>query len=346
KQNSPVYNGDTIHTADLSEATVWFDDGTTLELAENTMAQVFRHDDGSLGADLSEGNATVDSSEGGNGLTLTAANIKVTVQKGTKISASKADSDENVALTVQKGQATLADGVDFKAGETFSVDENGGTKSLLSVITPLPSEKILYFSEELCEVNFEWKNSETSDSLELEVASDKVFSKIVQSRDVTNLSETTLSLPKGTYYWKLASLTNGNRTESREGKIQIVQSLKPNLLVPAKNYSYSYRKQTPSVRFIWSECDAATAYNFAVSKNADMSNPVIEQRSSSSSIIISTLPAGTYYYQVTPYYVLNRTGLANPSETGTFKIEQKSELYAPVLVSPISGEFIDKTKKT
>ena len=61
RQNSPVYNGDTIHTADISEATIWFEDGTTLDLAENTMAQVFLHDDGTLGADLEFGDANVDS---------------------------------------------------------------------------------------------------------------------------------------------------------------------------------------------------------------------------------------------------------------------------------------------
>ena len=80
RQNSPVYNGDTIHTADLSEATVWFQDGTILDLAENTMAQVFFNTDGSLGADLEKGLATVDSSESSGGLTLTSENVRVTVK--------------------------------------------------------------------------------------------------------------------------------------------------------------------------------------------------------------------------------------------------------------------------
>lgn len=39
RQNSPVYNGDTLHTSSLSEATVWFSDGNVMELSENTMAQ-------------------------------------------------------------------------------------------------------------------------------------------------------------------------------------------------------------------------------------------------------------------------------------------------------------------
>ena len=41
RQDSPLYNGDTIHTAALSEATVWFNDGNVMNLMENTMAQVF-----------------------------------------------------------------------------------------------------------------------------------------------------------------------------------------------------------------------------------------------------------------------------------------------------------------
>ena len=41
RQNSPVYNGDTIHTSSLSEATIWFSDGNIMDLSENTMAQVF-----------------------------------------------------------------------------------------------------------------------------------------------------------------------------------------------------------------------------------------------------------------------------------------------------------------
>lgn len=35
RQDSPVYNGDTIHTATLSEANIWFNDGNVMELMEN-----------------------------------------------------------------------------------------------------------------------------------------------------------------------------------------------------------------------------------------------------------------------------------------------------------------------
>lgn len=35
RQDSPVYNGDTIHTATLSEANIWFNDENVIEMIEN-----------------------------------------------------------------------------------------------------------------------------------------------------------------------------------------------------------------------------------------------------------------------------------------------------------------------
>ena len=63
-------------------------------------------------------------------------------------------------------------------------------------------------------------------------------------------------------------------------------------------------------------------------------------------MIISTLPEGTYWWQVTPYYMINRTGLANPSEVGTFTINRQGELKPPVLYAPGNGEFVNKSKNS
>lgn len=40
QNNSPVYNGDIIRTADLSEATIYFVDGNRMDLHENTLVQI------------------------------------------------------------------------------------------------------------------------------------------------------------------------------------------------------------------------------------------------------------------------------------------------------------------
>ena len=352
RQNSPVYNGDTIHTAELSEATVWFTDGTTLDLSENTMAQVFLHVDGTLSADLGEGSLTVGASENGGGIEISSGKVKVALKAGSVLSATKSSGDA-VSLSVQKGSAEAAGGESISAGDSVLVDDGVKKELPLSMKSPVPNGKFLYHTEDLYPVDFEWKASSGMSKLSLEISSDRNFGrgssstgeKTEQKIDVSGLDKVSVSLPKGVYYWRLSDSETQESGNACSGRFQIVQSLKPALVVPADNFSYTYRKQPPSIRFIWLESEAATAYSFAVSKNSDMSSPVIVQRTSSPSIIISTLTEGTYYYQVTPYYVVNNTGLSNPSDIGSFKVEKRGVLLPPSLVTPVDGSFLDKTKK-
>ncbi len=343
RQNSPVYNGDTIHTAELSEATVWFADETSLKLAENTMAQVFLHDDGKLAARLDSGSASVDTGEKGGGLEFSSSNVRIYVKSGSKLSAQKLDG-QDLSLSVQEGDA-LIDGVNtVSQGNSVLLTEGTLKEPAISVISPSPNEKYLYHDTGLCPVDFQWK-SKSSSNLVLQIASDRKFSKILHSINATGVGKVTVSLQKGLYYWQLVDSNKSQAEKDKvSGRFQILQSLPPSLIIPAENYSYSYRKQTPSIRFVWSDCESASAYNFAISKSPDMSSPIINQHSSDSSIIISSLTEGTYYYQVTPYYLINRAGLKNPSEIRAFKIQQRQGLKAPVLVSPINNAFIDKTK--
>lgn len=347
RQNSPVYNGDTIHTADLSEATVWFVDGTTLDLAENTMAQIFLHGDGLLAADLEKGSLTVDSAEESKGVILTSQKVQVSVQAGSSLSATKSE-ENSVTLSLKKGTAEFENGESVAAGESVVVADGIKSKPALTVLSPLPNEKFLYYDEEPLAVDFSWAMNLQDIGLRLQISQDKNFKHLVQNIDASGLDKLSVKLSRGVYYWRISETEKKGQKETGlfTGKFQIIQSLKPELIVPVNDFTYTYRRQTPSVRFIWRESEAATAYNFVVSKNPDMSSPVIEKRSSSPSIIISTLGKGTWYYQVTPYYVVNRTGLANPSQVGSFKIEQRGELLTPLLVAPVNGAFINKTRKS
>ena len=92
-QNSPVYNGDTLHTGELSEATVHFTDGNEMELSQNTMAQVFLHEDQSFGAELTEGSAVIDSSGAENGMSFSVGGTSVEIQQGASVAAEIAGDD-------------------------------------------------------------------------------------------------------------------------------------------------------------------------------------------------------------------------------------------------------------
>ena len=379
RQNSPVYNGDTIHTSSLSQATIWFSDGNIMDLSENTMAQVFLSEDKSLRAELSGGEAFIDSTDADGGMTLTANGVSLQLEKGSSLSAKNASSDEaggasDVSVQVVKGSASVVSDVKgeklaVQAGEALVVKENGNYQEPSLVLSsPKINERILYYSKENYEIPFSWnfnfndldKQKQNSVSYELTVSKDKNFSQIAYQNSFENQTDVKVPLEEGNYWWKLSAkfLESAESAESsssqsakssaqkekiyvQTGKFHILQSLSPELLVPAENFEYSYRTRNPAVRLIWTEAAYASSYRLEISNNADFSPCVIDTRLSLASAIISTLSEGVYFWRVTPYYTINKIGLASTSKTGSFIITKKGELSEPKLMVPAENGIIN-----
>lgn len=357
RQNSPVYNGDTIHTSSLSEATVWFSDGNIMDLSENTMAQVFLSHEKMLRAELSDGYVFVDSTDALDGMTLSSGGIEVALKKGSsmgaKTSPETSAAQKSLSLQVVSGSADVqknAAGSEtkiFSAGEGDSfVLENDGTfvKPIVKMIEPALNSKILYHSEGSKKVDFKWKfensGAEKFSAL-LEVASDKNFSDVVYRIFSDNLDGASLDLKPGTYFWKLSFLQNNEEKVSQNGKFQVIQSLPPSLMVPVENYGFSYRTKFPAVRFIWTEVPYATAYRLEVASDFEMKKLVVERRLDLTSAIISTLQEGNYWWRVTPYYSINKTGFSAPSEIKGFAVRKKGSLSILQALVPVENGIVN-----
>ncbi len=375
KQNSPVYNGDTIHTENLAEATVYFIDGNVMNLSENTMAQVFLSENQLLTAELTDGYATVDAGEAGAGVVLVADGMEIALEAGSSVGAGieskskssgvvgesslekeevQKETEEKRGFSVQvlKGNAVVQseDGtkVDVVEGQGIAFDKQGQSLPVLVVTNPLPNSKILSTTEEKVLVPFKWNFGETKISenqkVYLTVAIDKDFENIVAFEDITNQNETQIQLDAEKYFWKVSvveNVTNEKVLTSQSGKLQIIKSLKPNQIVPAENASFSYRSRIPSIRFMWDEANQATSYKVEIATNPSMENPIVEQRTNLTSLIISTLDFGNYYWRVTPYYTINNLGFANPSEVKSFSVERKSVLKKPSLYVPLDNGIVN-----
>lgn len=375
RQNSPVYNGDTIHTENLAEATVYFIDGNVMNLSENTMAQVFLSENQLLTAELTDGYATVDAGEAGAGVVLVADGMEIALEAGSSVGAGieskrktsgvvgesslekedvQKETEEKRGLSVQvlKGNAVVQseDGtkVDVVEGQGIAFDKQGQSLPVLVVTNPLPNSKVLSTTEEKVLVPFKWNFGETKISenqkVYLTVAIDKDFENIVVFEDITNQNETQIQLDAEKYFWKVSVVedaTKENVLTSQSGKLQIIKSLKPNQIVPAENASFSYRSRIPSIRFMWGEANQATSYKVEIATNPSMENPIVEQRTNLTSLIISTLEFGNYYWRVTPYYTINNLGFANPSEVKSFSVERKSVLKKPSLYVPLDNGIVN-----
>jgi hypothetical protein len=81
RQDSPVYSGDLIRTADLSEATITFPGRPGISLDENSIIQVFPGR-----VDIAQGNLSVLDSGAGGGIVITAAGKTLDVPPGQAVS--------------------------------------------------------------------------------------------------------------------------------------------------------------------------------------------------------------------------------------------------------------------
>ncbi len=349
-QNSPVYNGDTLHTGDLSEATVHFTDGNELELSQNTMAQVFLHEDESFGAELTEGSAVVDSSGAENGMTFTAGGASVEIERGASVAAQisgDAADGGGVALRLLEGSASV-DGSALSSDNAVMVGGSGMKALPLNVTSPRPDQKFLFHEGAAVPIKFAWKTERLAadEDLMLEISAKKDFSEVAKRVYASGLNNISVEVEGGAWYWRIQSVqkettTVRNSQRSAHGRLQALYSPTPELVTPVNEYKYYYRTRNPSVRLIWTESAYATSYQLDISKRQDLKQPVISQRSATATSIISTLGAGTYYWRVTPFYTINKVGLASPSAVQQFTIERRGDLPAPQPLAPAENGSVD-----
>lgn len=350
RQHSPVYDGDTIRTAAGSEATIYFEDGNVMDLGENTMAQVFFHD-GHVETSVSGGTFVVNSSGSANGAVVKTAGSSVVVSAGSAISASVSDGG-GTKFNVASGEVVFTDenGLARAMGEGdgIALDSNGDEQiiPLITVSSPAPNAKLLAFAGNEAAVAFNWsvQNLGEDDHLVLETSRDKDFKALEKTFDLDGITDISVDLGEGSNYWRIYPKKAGP-AYSAQSKVKVLPAPPPQLIAPESRSTYTYKSKLPDARFSWEGNDYVTAYEFEVADNSKMENPVIKQRTTTPSSIVSTLGTGTWYWRVTPFYTLNNIGLAAPSETRAFMITQRQRLDPPELILPAANERINTALK-
>ncbi len=359
KQNSPIYNGDIIRTAELSEATITFLDGNTINLYEQSLAQVFYSEKG-VAIDFSGGEISIDSSSSESGVSLSAGGNVVELEAGSSLIASVQtkiedgklllDSNSTMALQITHGEAALITAGETKelsaeSGSAFLIEANTGDirSPSVSMFSPQPNSKYLRINNDSVPVVFNWSVSQTtSDDFILELSNQKDFSELVEQMIVTDSSTETFYLVDGMWYWRLYS---GVPQNGVDGKFRIEESTVPHTIVPAQDDVYSYYTKAPTIRFVWSEDEFATEWFFEVADNSAMENPTFAQLSSQSSIIVSSLEEGTWFWRATPVYpkgVIHSINVdANSTNVSTFKVVQNDVSSTVDLLLPRKDAVID-----
>ncbi len=359
QQNTPIYDGDIIRTADLSEATITFKDGNIINLYEQSLAQVFFDEEGAS-IDFNGGEISVDSAADGGAIILNNGDTTVKLETGSTLIASAETqfvdgvltANENSSLTVQvtNGEASFL-APDSLTDQTLEVGvalvvapEGDAVKEpTVTVFTPTTNAKYLRKNSETMEVVFNWASPpNTTESYTFELSKQKDFLILEDKRDVSGVSSFSANLEDGMWYWRIYSELPIN---GRKGKFRIIESNVASTIIPAPNEEYTYTVKAPSIRFMWSEDVYATDWLFEIADNAQMENPLFAQNIPQASSTVSTLEEGTWYWRVTPSYgegiIYENTPEIASSNISSFVIKQNENILPVGLSFPQKNHFVN-----
>jgi hypothetical protein len=344
KQESPIYNGDTIRTAEASEAFITFEDEVTkVNLYENTLLQVFYDGQGTR-IDFSGGNFDVNS--GGRSVFIASGVSLIELESGSQASLNSAG--ESFSLSMLEGQAKLDNGTELESGGMLSLLNDGtvDTSPAIAVTSFGHSVRILGSAGGVASADFAWNtiNFGPDTHVILEVSRDKGFSRVVQTRDISGASSVSVPLETGEYWWRAYPVEGaGKEVPDRgydSGRIEALPFVAVSTVTPSLSQEFMFSGET-SIPFSWTTVEGASAYVIEISGDQNMGNPVVSRQVQGTSVVQTGLEPGRWYWRVTPVFSEQVKGTALPSETGVFSVARNSAPAAPSLNVPLQNGILN-----
>jgi hypothetical protein len=360
--DSPLYSGDQIRTADLSNATLSLE-RNSIDLNGKTVIRIQRspEDEDSFLIYLDEGNLVLSTAPGGGDIALNLMGRQVETEPGTILSASVGK--DGTVVQVSEGTATLTgdrgEKREIVSGTMIAFDAGGAERTVKTavVIQPRPDARYLKDGTEPLFVNFAWNriNLEPEEALCLELAEDRNFNRIIrviENLDYAAGAAARVALNAGSWYWRLSLMPSAEAAAAdailATGRLNVVQAAGPALLSPAADSLIRYWNNLPQLRFQWSEITGASSYILEAAETPDFINPRLRTQTTSVFLFDSSLGSGTWYWRVMPVFPAIYEGRASFSPASFFRIEQgaagdlamvlpePAPKFAPVLPAPLN----------
>ena len=351
RNDSPLFNGDIIRTAALSEASITFASGDTVNLSANTLIQIFSDDRGSR-LDLSGGGISV-TNYSDTSMIIYSGESRLVIEPGAIVQAASLE-DGALNITVSEGAVVLESAASWvyaiEAGSGLFMSADGEAIAVPQAVALFPSPGARFLSQDAGDfpVDFNWNKLHYPDGglTRLEVAYDRAFSRIRFAQDIS-AAEFNLALPEGTWFWRLQPVPADERLSAfLYSRLTIVHSPAPELISPPEGRLFSFRSRPPALRFQWGASPGASFYLLEAADNPQLQNPALSLRVSSVpgdrvSVVSSILEEGRWYWRVTPVYgrgfALNQDYVQNASAARPLVIERGAPLAAPVPTAPLEN---------
>jgi hypothetical protein len=339
KQESPLYNGDTVRTAEESQAIITYrDEVTSVSLSENTLIQIFYDEERGARIDFSQGN--LDVSSGSGAVLISGRGSSVEVRGGSRAGLSQGR--DGFGLSVFEGRVEL-DGSDVGPGGVlfFGNDGTPGTDPLVAVTSPGNFSRVYGGPGEKVPVGFSWNTSNFTGETRVvvEVAEDRKFSRLVETRNVRDVSSVSIPLGTGSFWWRVYPAEEGGEEPESSfypyGAVEVLPLNPVKIISPSREKEFALAGGVP---FSWSPVEGAQGYLLEISAGEDMSSPAVSRQIQGTSVVQNGLESGRWYWRVTPVLSgLSAAGadFAGSSEIGGFTVRSSGGvLSVPQLNSP------------
>ena len=334
-QNSFLYNGDTIRTAQYAEAEIRFlndDEAGKIDVGSNTMLQIFLKA-GTTELNLNTG--SVSSTSSNDNLVLKSDNSEIKPGKDSVLHIAKSG-DNVLQVAVEKGNASFkkqdaAENIQETLKEGAVLKDKDTLK--LVMISPANNARILNQSSDKdgFPVKFKWESFfEQDESLIFETASTANFDTNLTAYDVSGLDSLELKAQNGFVYWRLYPQKEGAESYAMiSGKINVLPAPPPQILLPKLEEEFTYNLTLPSIRFLWEGNKFSSSYFLEIADNREMLNPVFTKTIEAESVNLSVLSEGSWYWRVKPKYGSSLN--AESSKVSVFHIKKTTDSEKPVL---------------
>jgi len=335
-QNSYLYNGDTIRTANEASATIHFlgneDASNVVEVDSNTMVQIFaKNEESELNLNL----GSVSAKTANNNLRLKSDNADINIEKGSVLHVQKGDA-ESLQLAVEEGSVSVTGSTSgetevFEAGSVLQQ----GKEAKLVMISPGKNTRLLNQSRDDLgiDIKFKWQSSFSgNEEIFLETSPLSNFSVDTKRYDVRSLKEFTVKHDSGVLHWRLAAKAGAESEDTVSGKVTVIKAPAPVNLLPEAEKTFAYNTNLPHIRFLWEGNELSSYYTVEIADNKNMENPKVVKNSSTESFSLSELTEGTWYWRVLPKYGFDSSFKAQASDVSVFRIKKTEEAEKPKLL--------------
>ncbi len=171
---------------------------------------------------------------------------------------------------------------------------------------------------------FSWSQPQDAQSYRLQLAQDAQFATPLV--DIDGLRDTRFvpdsALPEGTYYWRLASISNGEQGPFSDAQEFSYRALPDSPALQAPGVS------DEELAFRWASAGDGLRYHCQFARDADFTDVLHEQTTADTGLSLPRPPAQRYYFRVR---AIDADGYASPFGT-TQQIDVPPGSYWPLLI--------------